>query len=49
LKDEYGRRIVHTEKVLYLGFQDGKLVENNNQFAIGNAKARAARTSTQNQ
>jgi hypothetical protein len=45
MKDEYGRRIVHTEKVLHLGFKDGKLVENNNQFAIGDAKARAARSS----
>lgn len=49
LKDEFGRRIPHTEKILYLGFQDGKLVENNNQFAIGDAKARATRTPTQNQ
>ena len=50
MKDEYGRRIVHTEKVLYLGFKDGKLVEGNNQFAVGDAKARAARnTGTQNQ
>src|SRR5436309_10670327 len=43
MKDEFGRRIVHTEKVLYLGFKDGKLVEGNNQFAIGDAKAYAAR------
>ena len=43
MKDEYGRRIVHTEKVLYLGFKDGKLVEGNNQFAVGDAKAYAAR------
>jgi hypothetical protein len=34
---------VHTEKILYLGFKDGKLVEGNNQFAIGDAKAYAAR------
>ena len=43
MKDEFGRRIVHTEKVLYLGFKNGKLVEGNNQFAIGDAKAYAAR------
>ena len=45
MKDEFGRRIVHTEKILYLGFKDGKLVEGNNQFAIGDAKAHAARMS----
>jgi hypothetical protein len=43
MKDEFGRRIVHTEKILYLGFKDGKLVEGNNQFAIGDAKAYVAR------
>jgi len=43
MKDEFGRRIVHTEKILYLGFKDGKLVEGNNQFAVGDAKAYAAR------
>jgi hypothetical protein len=43
MKDEFGRRIVHTEKVLYLGFKEGKLVEGNNQFAVGDAKAYAAR------
>jgi hypothetical protein len=43
MKDEFGRRIVHTEKVLYLTFQDGKLIETNNQFAVGDAKAYAAR------
>ena len=43
MKDEFGRRIVHTEKVLYLGFRDGKLIQNNNQFAVGDAKAYAAR------
>jgi hypothetical protein len=49
MKDEFGRRIVHTEKLLYLTFRDGQLIETNNQFAIGNAKAYAARqTSTQN-
>ena len=44
MKDEFGRRIVHTEKVLYLTFRDGKLIEANNQFAVGDAKAFAART-----
>ena len=43
MKDEFGRRIVHTEKVLYLTFKDGKLIEANNQFAVGDAKAYAAR------
>jgi len=43
MKDEYGRRIVHTEKVLYMAYRDGKLIETNNQFAVGNAKAYAAR------
>jgi DNA-binding beta-propeller fold protein YncE len=43
LKDEFGRRIVHTEKALFLNFQDGKLIEANNQFAVGDAKAYAAR------
>jgi hypothetical protein len=49
MKDEFGRRIVHTEKVLYLTFRDGQLIEANNQFAIGDAKAFAARIAgTQN-
>ena len=43
LKDEFGRRIPHTEKVLYLGFKDGKLVEGNNQFAVGDSAAYRAR------
>jgi hypothetical protein len=43
MKDEFGRRIVHTEKVLYLTFRDGKLIDTNNQFAVGDAKAYAAR------
>jgi hypothetical protein len=46
LKDEYGRRIVHTEKALFMTFKDGKLIETNNQFAVGDAKAYAARTNT---
>jgi hypothetical protein len=46
MKDEFGRRIVHTEKALYLTFRDGKLIETNNQFAVGDAKAYAARTGT---
>jgi hypothetical protein len=45
MKDEFGRRIVHTEKALYLTFRDGKLIETNNQFAVGDAKAYAARMS----
>ena len=43
LKDEYGRPIHAAEKVLYMTFQDGKMVETTNQFAIGDAKAREAR------
>jgi len=39
MKDEFGRRIVHTEKILYLTFKDGELIETTNQFAVGNAKA----------
>ena len=46
MKDEFGRRIVHTEKVLYMTFRDGKLIETNNQFAVGDAKAYAARMAT---
>ena len=45
MKDEFGRRIVHTEKALYMTFRDGKLIETNNQFAVGDAKAYAARMS----
>jgi hypothetical protein len=45
MKDEFGRPIVHTEKVLYMAFRDGKLIETNNQFAVGDAKAYAARVS----
>ena len=38
-------------RLLYLTFKDGKLIETNNQFAVGDAKAYAARmaTATQNQ
>jgi hypothetical protein len=43
MKDEFGRRIVHTEKALYMTFRHGKLIETNNQFAVGDAKAYAAR------
>jgi len=46
MKDEFGRRIVHTEKLLYLTFRDGQLIETNNQFAVGDAKAYAARMAT---
>jgi hypothetical protein len=50
MKDEFSRRIVHTEKVLWLTFREGQLIETNNQFAIGDAKAyQARRSSTQNQ
>ena len=43
MKEEFGRRIVHTENALYMTFRDGKLIEVNNQFAVGDAKAYAAR------
>ena len=43
MKDEYGRPIVHAEKVLYMTFKDGKLLETNNQFAVGDTKAYVAR------
>jgi hypothetical protein len=43
MKDEFGRRIVHTEKLLFLTFKDGQLIETNNQFAVGSAKAYNAR------
>jgi hypothetical protein len=43
MKDEFGRRIVHTEKALFMTFREGKLIETNNQFAVGDAKAYAAR------
>jgi hypothetical protein len=46
MKDEFGRRIVHTEKALYMTFREGKLIETNNQFAVGDAKAYAARISS---
>jgi hypothetical protein len=46
MKDEFGRPIVHTEKVLYLTFRDGKLIETNNQFAAGDATAYAARVAS---
>ncbi len=39
MKDEYGRPIVHAEKVLYTTMKDGKLLETTNQFAVGNTKA----------
>jgi len=34
LKDENGQ-VLGTEKTLYLAFQNGHLVETNNQFAVG--------------
>jgi len=44
MKDEFGRRIVHTEKLLFMTFKDGQVIETTNQFAVGSAKAFAART-----
>jgi len=50
MRDEYKRAIPHTEKVLWMTFRNGELIETNNQFAIGDAKAaQGRRTSTQNQ
>jgi hypothetical protein len=46
LKDEYGRRLHALEKNLFLAFQDGKLLETNNQFAVGDPKAFASRHMT---
>ena len=46
LKDEYGRRLHAVEKDLFLAFQDGRLIETNNQFAVGDPKAFAARNMT---
>jgi hypothetical protein len=46
LKDEYGRRLHAVEKDLFLVFQDGRLIETNNQFAVGDPKAFAARNLT---
>jgi hypothetical protein len=43
MKDEHGYQIRAAEKVLYLTFRDGKLVETNNQFAVGDPKAYQAR------
>ncbi len=43
MKDEYGRPIHAAEKLLYLTFRDGKLVETNNQFAVGDPKAYSTR------
>ena len=48
LRDEFGRAIPHTEKILNLGFQNGKLVENNNQFAVGDARAYEVRMGATN-
>jgi hypothetical protein len=46
LKDEYGRRLHAVEKDLFLAFRDGRLIETNNQFAVGDPKAFAARNMT---
>ena len=43
MKDEYGHLIHATEKVMYGTFNDGKLVEASNQFAIGGAKPTPAK------
>lgn len=44
MKDEYGRRIVHTEKLLFMTFENGQVIKTTNQFAVGTARAYAART-----
>jgi len=44
MKDEYGRPIHAVEKILYMAFQDGRLVETSNQFAVGNTAAYTQRT-----
>lgn len=44
LKDENGQ-VLGTEKSLYMAFQDGHLVETNNQFADGLPRAREAAAS----
>jgi hypothetical protein len=49
MKDEYGRPIHAAEKVLYGTFDEGKLVEMSNQFAIGDATAYAARIGSKKQ
>lgn len=46
MKDEYGHPIHAVEKVLYMAFRDGQLVETSNQFAVGNAEAYAQRTAS---
>ncbi len=43
MKDEYGRPIHAAEKVLYMTFEGGKLVDTSNQFAIGDKAAVQAR------
>jgi hypothetical protein len=48
LKDEYGNRIPTVEKDLYFTFQGGKLIETNNQFAVGDPKAYEARMAQKN-
>jgi outer membrane protein assembly factor BamB len=47
MKDEYGRPIHAAEKVLYMAFQEGKLIETNNQFAVGDPQAYHARVTAQ--
>jgi hypothetical protein len=43
LKDENGKPIHATEKVLFLTFANGELVDTDNQFAEGDPAAFAAR------
>jgi hypothetical protein len=47
MKDEYGNHVHAAEKLMYGTFNDGKLVETINQFAIGDAKAYEARMQAQ--
>ena len=43
MKDEYGRNLHATEKVVYLTVKDGKIIDTSNQFAIGMAGPTQAR------
>lgn len=46
VKDENGNRVHAVEKDLFLTLQDGKLLETNNQFAVGDPNAYKARRAT---
>ena len=46
VKDENGNRVHAVEKDLFLTLQDGKLLETNNQFAVGDPNAFKARRAT---